>query len=59
MPLFFSLGCPEPIVYQQDSIQPPDIKHMVKIVDEEHRQGGFWIDAFNIQTFQINVRDQM
>ena len=47
MTLFiFIVGCPEPIVYQQDSIQPPDIKHMVKIVDDNHRQGGFWIDAF-------------
>ena len=47
MTLFlFILGCPEPIVYQQDTIQPPDIKHMVKIVDAAHRQGGYWIDAF-------------
>ena len=41
--LFF--GCPEPIVYKQDSIQPPDSKHMVKVVDDTHRQGSFWIDA--------------
>ncbi len=47
MTLFiFILGCPDPIVYQQDSIQPPDSKHMVKIVDDDHRQGSFWIDAF-------------
>ena len=47
MTLFlFLLGCPEPIVYQQDSLQPPDNKHMVKIIDDAHRQGSFWIDAF-------------
>ena len=42
--LFF--GCPEPIQYQQDALQPPDTKHMVKIVDPNHRQEFYWIDEF-------------
>ncbi len=40
------IGCPEPIVYQNSTLQPPDTKHMVRIDDATHRQGGFWIDAF-------------
>lgn len=42
----FSMGCPEPIEYQEQSVQPPDSKHMVYIADDAHRQNGFWIDAF-------------
>ena len=44
--LFIFFGCPEPIVYQLDTVQPPDSKHMVRIVDDTHRQKSFWIDAF-------------
>ena len=40
------VGCPEPIQYQQDVLQPPDTKHMVKILDANHRQGFYWIDEF-------------
>ena len=41
-----SVGCPEPIEYQSQSIQPPDTQHMVYIEDNAHSQKGFWIDAF-------------
>ena len=42
--LFLAFGCPEPI--DLNTTGPSDQRHMVKIVDENHPQGSFWIDEF-------------
>ena len=44
MLLIFLFGCPEPI--DINSGGPSDQRHMVKIVDNDHPQGFFWIDEF-------------
>ena len=42
--ILLTLGCPEPV--DINSTGPSDQRHMVKIIDEEHPQGMFWIDEF-------------